>query len=165
MIFKNKDKIFRANSFSENFNDKILNFQSRGEITFVNLVSKQRAGGFWPGPLVGTWVPTICHLPVSHQLSAQNSIKIKIKQIVWKQKAHVLNTIFFSFSPSNLYRLIVFRSWLIIDLWLNHRFAWHKELNYLMLTRLFLFSGCFPIKVIPTKVNDFIKSKMPVCHN
>ena len=42
MIFKNKDKIFRANSFSENFNDKILNFQSRGEITFVNLVSKQR---------------------------------------------------------------------------------------------------------------------------
>ena len=54
MIFKNKDKIFRANSFSENFNDKILNFQSRGEITFVNLVSKQRAGGFWPGPLVGT---------------------------------------------------------------------------------------------------------------
>ena len=58
MIFKNKDKILEQihSVKSKSFHViKYLIFDSRREINFVNLVSKQRgAGGSWLGPLVGT---------------------------------------------------------------------------------------------------------------
>ena len=93
----------------------------------------------------------------------KTQLKLKLNKSCGSRK--LMFSIQFSFHFPWLSIVFGFRSWLITDLWLDHRFAWHLELNYLMLTRLFLFSGCFPIKVIPTKVNDFIKSKMPVCHN
>ena len=141
---------------------KYLIFDSRREINFCQFGQQTESRWLLAWSLGWNMSPhNMSSHSHSHQLSAQNSIKIKIKQIGWKQKAHVLNTIFIF--PHKLIDCVwMYRSWLIIDLWLNPRFAWHNRRAQLLdvLMRLFLFTTYFPITV-----NDFIKTKMLVCHN
>ena len=143
---------------------KYLIFHSRREINFVNLVSKQRSR--WQ---LACWVPWLEHDSTQYVIS-QSAInyqhKTQLKPNLNKSSGSKKFRFLFIFPDKLIDCVLGFRSWLITDWWLNPRFAWHIELNCLMLMRLFLFSGYFPIKVIPTKLNDFIRTKMlVVCHN
>ena len=144
---------------------KYLIFDSRREINFCQFgqqTEEQVAVG---------WVPWLEHDSAQYVISEsainyqhRTQLKLKLNKSCGSRK--LMFSIQFSFHFPWLSIVFGFRSWLITDLWLDHRFAWHLELNYLMLMRLFLFSGYFPINDIPTKLNDFIRTKMlVVCHN